>query len=157
MNSSGSAGAGGTSDLGEVVRLTLRLSRRFRRALDEPLLSELGLNVKELLVLAAVMDGAQTPGGVAARQSLPAPTVSRIVGKLVEMGLIVRAADPVDLRRFELHLTPEGERRRERVREVAERVVDEHFGHLPPERLAQARRALEDLHAALEGAGENAP
>ncbi|PJI52331.1 hypothetical protein CTI14_44125, partial [Methylobacterium radiotolerans] len=48
-------GAGGTSDLGEVVRLTLRLSRRFRRALDEPLLSELGLNVKELLVLAAVI------------------------------------------------------------------------------------------------------
>jgi DNA-binding MarR family transcriptional regulator len=79
------------------------------------------------------------------------------VGKLVEMGLIVRAADPVDLRRFELRLTPEGERRRERVREVAERVVGEHFGHLPPERLAQARRALEDLHAALEGAGENAP
>ncbi|GGM03025.1 MarR family winged helix-turn-helix transcriptional regulator [Deinococcus aerophilus] len=138
-----------TDALYDLVRLTLRLSRRFRQALDEPLETALGLNTKEVLVLASIMDGAQTPGSVAARQSLPAPTVTRIVSKLVEAGLVQRVSDPADLRRFRLQMTPQGEALRARTRATGKQIVTSHFGHLPPERVAAALQAVGELHEAM--------
>jgi DNA-binding MarR family transcriptional regulator len=137
------------TELYDLIRLTLRLSRRFRQALDEPLETALGLNTKELLVLASIMDGAQTPGRIAARQSLPAPTVTRIVSKLVNSGLVERVSDPADLRCFQLKLTPQGEATRARTRQTGQATVASHFGHLPPQRIHAALRAMQDLHDAL--------
>ncbi|WP_216328856.1 MarR family winged helix-turn-helix transcriptional regulator [Deinococcus aestuarii] len=140
------------SELYDLVRLTLRLSRRFLSALDEPLEAALGLNTKELLVLAAVMDGADTPGTVAARQKLPAPTVTRIVTKLVGQGLVERVTDPGDLRRQRLRLTPQGEATRGRTRATAQDIVDAHFGALPAEHVGAALAALKALEADLKPA-----
>lgn len=136
-------------ELYELIRLTLRLSRRFRQALDEPLETALALNTKELLVLASIMDGAQTPGRIASRQSLPAPTVTRIVSKLVAAGLVVRVSDPADLRCFQLQLTPQGEATRARTRQTGQQVVASHFGHLPPQRVHAALEAMRAFHDAL--------
>ena len=58
-------------DLYGLVRLILRLSRRVHHVLDDPLETALGLNTKELLVLATVMDGADTPSAVAQAQKHP--------------------------------------------------------------------------------------
>ncbi|MDV6374235.1 MarR family winged helix-turn-helix transcriptional regulator [Deinococcus arenicola] len=138
-----------TDELYDLIRLTLRLSRRFRQALDEPLETALGLNTKELLVLAAIMDGAQTPGRIASKQSLPAPTVTRIVSKLVNNGLVERVSDPADLRCFQLKLTPQGEATRARTRETGQQIVASHFGHLPPPRVQAALTAMQALHDAL--------
>ncbi|WP_226342569.1 MarR family winged helix-turn-helix transcriptional regulator [Deinococcus sp. AJ005] len=138
-----------TDELYDLMRLTLRLSRRFRQALDEPLETALGLNTKELLVLAAIMDGAQTPGRIASKQSLPAPTVTRIVSKLVAAGLVARISNPADLRCFHLHLTPQGEATRARTRETGQTIVVSHFGHLPPQRVQAALNAMQALHDAL--------
>lgn len=142
-----------TDDLYEVVRLTLRLSRRFAQVLDEPLEGALGLNIKELVVLAAIMDGAQTPGRIAAAQNLPAPTVTRIVSKLVEAGLVVRVTDPGDLRRVELRLTPQGTATRSRVRATGQDIVQAHFGHLPEDTVRAALNALNALDTALRPGG----
>ncbi|MFK7603661.1 MarR family winged helix-turn-helix transcriptional regulator [Deinococcus sp. SM5_A1] len=138
-----------TDQLYDLMRLTLRLSRRFRQALDEPLETALGLNTKELLVLASVMDGEQTPGRIATKQNLPAPTVTRIVSKLVNNGLVERVSDPADLRCFHLHLTPQGEATRARTRESGRAIVASHFGHLPPQRVQAALTAMQALHNAL--------
>lgn len=135
-----------------LVRTTLRLSRQFRQALDEPLERALGLNTKELLVLASVMDGFDTPGAVAARQNLPAPTVTRIVTKLVGAGLVQRVTDPADLRLQRLRLTPQGEATRARTRATGQDIVQAHFGHLPPERVQAALAALNALDEALNAA-----
>ncbi|SEJ78429.1 DNA-binding transcriptional regulator, MarR family [Deinococcus reticulitermitis] len=142
-------------DLYDLVRLTLRLSRQFRQTLDEPFVQALGLNTKELLVLAAIMDGAQTPGRVAARQQLPAPTVTRIVTKLVAADLVQRVPDPGDLRRCELQLTDQGKAVRSQVRGMGQDIVQAHFGQLPPETVRSALHALRELQGALE-ARENA-
>ncbi|WP_102128356.1 MarR family winged helix-turn-helix transcriptional regulator [Deinococcus planocerae] len=139
-------------ELYDLVRLTLRLSRRFLSALDEPLEAALGLNTKELLVLAAIMDGAGTPGAVAERQRLPAPTVTRIVTKLVGRGLVERVTDPGDLRRQRLRLTPQGEATRGRTRATAQDIVDAHFGALPAEHVGAALAALRALEADLRAA-----
>lgn len=133
----------------DLIRLTLRLSRRFRQALDEPLETALGLNTKELLVLASVMDGEQTPGRIASKQNLPAPTVTRIVSKLVSAGLVERVNNPADLRCFHLRLTPQGVATRARTRETGQQVVASHFGHLPPQRIGAALKAMQDFHDAL--------
>ena len=138
-----------TDSLYEMIRLTLRLSRRFRQALDEPLETALGLNTKELLVLASIMDGEQTPGRIASKQNLPAPTVTRIVSKLVKNGLVERVSDPADLRCFHLHLTPQGRATRARTRETGQAIVASHFGHLPPQRIGAALKAMQDFHDAL--------
>lgn len=138
-----------TPELYTLVRQTLRLARRFQQTLDEPLERELGLSIKELLVLAAVMDGAHTPGAVAERQALPAPTVTRIVSRLAEQGLLERASDPADLRRFRLRLTPAGEAARARIRTLGPQIVQDQFGFLPGSQVEAARAALEDLEAAF--------
>ena len=139
-------------DLYDVVRLTLRLSRRFKQALDEPLEHATGLNTKELVVLAAIMDGAHTPGKVAAAQNLPAPTVTRIITKLVEAGLVERVTDPADLRRFDLRLTPQGQATRARVRASGQDIVHTHFGNVPAPTVQAALGALSALHEALNAA-----
>ncbi|WP_119672482.1 MarR family winged helix-turn-helix transcriptional regulator [Deinococcus sp. RM] len=132
-----------------LVRLILRFSRRVHHVLDDPLETALGLNTKELLVLATIMDGADTPGAVAQAQNLPAPTVTRMVTKLVQAGLVRRVSDPGDLRLQRLELTPDGQATRARTRAVAHDIVHAHFGHLPPERVQAALAALADLDAAL--------
>ncbi|BBN94244.1 transcriptional regulator [Deinococcus grandis] len=136
-------------DLYGLVRLILRLSRRVHHVLDDPLETALGLNTKELLVLATVMDGADTPSAVAQAQNLPAPTVTRMVTKLVQAGLVRRVTDPSDLRVQRLELTPDGQATRARTRAVAQDIVHAHFGHLPPERVQAALTALAALDAAL--------
>lgn len=136
-------------DLYLLVRRSLRLSRRFRQVLDEPLEQAVNLNTKEVLVLSAVMDGLDTPGAVAEHHRLPAPTVTRIVTKLAGQGLLERVTDPADLRRQRLRLTPAGEATRRTVRAAAQDIVQAHFGHLPPERVRAALSALEALEAAL--------
>ena len=141
-----------TDDLYDVVRLTLRLSRRFKHALDEPLEQATGLNTKELVVLAAIMDGASTPGKVAAAQNLPAPTVTRIINTLVEAGLVERVTDPTDLRRFELRLTPQGQATRASVRANGMTIVGTHFGHVPDATVQAALHALRALHEVLNAA-----
>ncbi|WP_291430030.1 MarR family winged helix-turn-helix transcriptional regulator [Deinococcus sp.] len=149
--------ASATNDLYLLVRTTLRFSRRFRQALDEPLERALGLNTKELLVLASVMDGYDTPGAVAARQNLPAPTVTRIITKLVGAGLVQRVADPADLRLQRLQLTPQGQATRARTRAAGQDIVQAHFGHLPPEKVQAALAALSALDDALNAAPPAAP
>lgn len=141
-------------ELYALVRQTLRLSRRFRQVLDEPLEQAVGLNTKEVLVLAAVMDGLDTPGTVADHHRLPAPTVTRMVTKLADRGLLERVVDPADLRRQRLRLTPAGEATRRRTRAASQDIVGAHFGHLPPATVHAALVALGELEAALAPARE---
>lgn len=138
-----------SDELYALVRQTLRLSRRFRQVLDEPLEQAVNLNTKEVLVLGAVMDGFDTPGAVAEHHCLPAPTVTRIVSKLAGQGLLERISDPADLRRQRLRLTPAGEAARVRTRAAAHEIVQAHFGHLPPAQVHAALSALESLEASL--------
>ena len=133
-----------------LVRLTLRLARHFRHRLDEPLEQAVGLNTGEVLVLSAIMDGCDTPSAVARRQSLPAPTVTRMVTKLVDLGLVRRVSDPDDLRRQRLQLTAQGEATRLRTRESAQSIIQSSFGTLDPAQVTAALAALDTLAASLD-------
>ena len=133
----------------DLVRRLLRLGRAMRAALDEPMQARLGLNLKELLVLSAIAGGDDSPGRIAARQHLPAPTVTRLVARLVDLGLVERGGDPSDLRRSPLRLTDAG-RDLDRLKyDEAARLLGARLAHVHPDTVQAALAALIALEAEL--------
>jgi DNA-binding MarR family transcriptional regulator len=74
-----------------------------------PDIAELGLETKELFVLAEV-DMHPHPAELAGVLSMPKPTVTMYVKRLEAAGFLRREIDAADLRRHRLILTPEGRR-----------------------------------------------
>ncbi|MBB6097827.1 DNA-binding MarR family transcriptional regulator [Deinobacterium chartae] len=132
-----------------VVRRVLQLAREFTSILDAPLEDKLGLNLKELFVLRAIQEGEMRPGRIAAQMKLPAPTVTRILDRLVSLRLVERSVDQNDLRRFRLELTPEGRQRREQSLYTIRALLGERFGHVDVELLERLNADLAELEVQL--------
>jgi DNA-binding MarR family transcriptional regulator len=72
-----------------------------------PEITELGLEIKELLLLAEV-EAHPHPAELAGILSMPKPTVTMYVKRLEAAGFLRREINAADLRRFRLTVTPEG-------------------------------------------------
>ena len=72
-----------------------------------PGITELGLETKELFLLAEV-DGHPHPAELAGVLCMPKPTVTMYLKRLEAAGFVRREIDGADLRRHRLILTPEG-------------------------------------------------
>ena len=72
-----------------------------------PALRELGVEVKELLLLAE-LDTHPHPAGLAEALLIPKPSVTVYVKRLEAAKFVKREIDSADLRRHKLSLTPEG-------------------------------------------------
>jgi DNA-binding MarR family transcriptional regulator len=72
-----------------------------------PALHELGIEVKELFLLAE-LDAHRHPAALAAALLIPRPSVTVYVKRLEAAELVKREIDSTDLRRHKLSLTPEG-------------------------------------------------
>jgi DNA-binding MarR family transcriptional regulator len=72
-----------------------------------PALRELGIEVKELFLLAEV-DAHPHPAALAEALLIPKPSVTVYVKRLEAAELVKREIDSADLRRHKLSLTPEG-------------------------------------------------
>lgn len=72
-----------------------------------PEVAELGLEVKELFVLAEVEDHPY-PAELAETLCMPKPTVTVNLKRLEAGGFVRRQIDPTDLRRHRIELTPTG-------------------------------------------------
>lgn len=72
-----------------------------------PDIAKLGLEVKELFVLAEV-EAHPHPAALATVLSMPKPSVTMYVKRLEAAGLLRREIDPADLRRHRLTLTGDG-------------------------------------------------
>ena len=93
-------------DVGKIWSLTYRFLMSVITSVA-PDISELGLETKELFVLAEV-DVHPHPAELAAVLSMPKPTVTMYVKRLEAAGFLRREIDGADLRRHRLILTPEG-------------------------------------------------
>jgi DNA-binding MarR family transcriptional regulator len=69
-------------------------------------------------------------------------TLSRIIDRLEEAGLVERAADPADRRAWRLHVTAKAQPIVEKLRAVADEMAAEAFGGLDPKDIEIARRVL---------------
>ncbi|APR77295.1 Transcriptional regulator, MarR family protein [Minicystis rosea] len=70
-------------------------------------ISALGIDTKELFLLAAV-DDHPFPAELATNLCMPKPTVTAMVKRLEADGFVKREIDPTDLRRHHLSLTASG-------------------------------------------------
>ena len=95
-------------DVGKIWSLNYRLLMSVITGVA-PDITELGLETKELFVLAEV-DVHPHPAELAGVLSMPKPTVTMYVKRLEAAGFLRREIDGADLRRHRLILTPEGRR-----------------------------------------------
>jgi DNA-binding MarR family transcriptional regulator len=93
-------------DVGRIWSLNFRLLMSVITSVA-PDITELGLETKELFVLAEV-DVHPHPAELAGVLSMPRPTVTMYVKRLEAAGFLRREIDSADLRRHRLILTSEG-------------------------------------------------
>ena len=76
-------------------------------------------------------------------------TLSRIVDRLEEGGLVDRVADPADRRAWRLHVTAKAQPLIEKLRKIADQLIAEAFADLTPDQLDAARTTLAKIRENL--------
>jgi DNA-binding MarR family transcriptional regulator len=92
--------------------------------------------------------GPLTPSEVAARERVQRPTITRVVYRLEEAGLVARAVDPADRRSALITVTPAGRALLEAGRTRKDAFLSERLEALPAAdraTLARAAAILEDM------------
>jgi DNA-binding MarR family transcriptional regulator len=100
-----------------LTRAERSVTRQLSRALDEE-----GCSVEHWRIMLLLSDGEGHPmTEIADFALLPAPSVTRLIDRMVTGGLVHRTADPGDRRRVLVHLTPRGRTLQRRLDELVER------------------------------------
>jgi DNA-binding MarR family transcriptional regulator len=137
-----------TSTLDLAVRLRLAITRTSRRLRQE---AGTGLSPTLTAALATVdRHGPLTPSELAARERVQRPTATRLVARLEELGVLQRAADPVDRRSSLLSVTPEGHALMEELRGRKTAYLAHRLEGLGPDERATLDRAAAILERLLE-------
>jgi DNA-binding MarR family transcriptional regulator len=122
-----------------------RSARRLRQAAGT------GLSPSLTAALASVdRHGPLTPSELAARERVQRPTVTRIVCRLEEEGLVTRAADPADRRSALITITPAGRALLDAARTRKDAFLSERLEALSPADRATLERAAALLEDMLE-------
>ena len=123
-----------------------RLARKLRREGD----SEIS---QTLLSALATIERHQpmTAGQFATHEQVQKPTVTRLIGVLVDRGLIERTTDPLDGRVVWLQLSGEGHRYLQRFRRRKDRYLSRRIEELTPSELATLDRAADILERLIGG------
>ena len=137
-----------TSTLDLAVRLRLAITRTSRRLRQE---AGPGLSPTLTAALATVdRHGPLTPSELAARERVQRPTATRLVARLEELGLLQRAADPLDRRSSLLSVTAEGRALLQQMRERKTAYLAHRIEGLDREERGTLDRAAAILERLLE-------
>jgi DNA-binding MarR family transcriptional regulator len=129
-------------------RLRHAIARSARR-----LRQEAGTDLSPSLTAAlATIDrhGPITPSELAARERVQRPTITRVVCRLEEAGLVARAADPTDGRSALITITPAGRALLDAGRTRKDAFLSERLEALPAADRATLARAAALLEGLLE-------
>jgi DNA-binding MarR family transcriptional regulator len=97
-----------------LSRAERSVTRQLARAMEDE-----GCTVEDSRILLLLADGHGHPmTEVAEFALLPAPSVTRLIDRMVSDGLVHRTADPSDRRRVLVHLTPRGQALKRRLDEI---------------------------------------
>jgi DNA-binding MarR family transcriptional regulator len=110
-----------------------------------PQLAALGLEAKELFLLAAI-DEYPHPAGLADTLCMPKPTVTVYLKRLEGAGFIRREIDHGDLRRYRLSLTAAGRKVTTRGLAMLSEAFSVRLSRLSATDQAQLEALLEKLH-----------
>jgi DNA-binding MarR family transcriptional regulator len=109
-----------------------------------PAIAELGLETKELFVLAEV-DEHPHPAALAAKLCMPKPTVTLHVKRLEAAGFLHREIDAGDLRRHRLSLTASGRRTMTKGLALLSAAFAERLGRLSVAQQNELKSLLETM------------
>lgn len=109
-----------------------------------PDVAELGLEPKELFVLAEV-DEHPYPAELAEQLCMPKPTVTVNVKRLEAAGFLKREIDAADLRRHRLALTPAGRKAMQQGMAMLTRAFGERMSRLSAAQQIELRAMLEKM------------
>jgi DNA-binding MarR family transcriptional regulator len=109
-----------------------------------PALRKLGLEVKELFLLAE-LDAHPYPAALAEALLIPKPTVTLYVKRVEAAELVKREIDSSDLRRYKLSLTADGRRVMTRGLALLSDAFGKRLGRLTVAQQAELRSLLEKL------------
>ncbi len=131
-------------DVASRLRLSAtRLARQLRQQ------SGIGLTPTQLSALAAVhRDGPLTLGALAEEERVAPPTITKVIGKLEERGLVAKQIDAEDRRVCRVATTPAGETLLDEIRDRKDAWLINRLAALEPnerKRLAAALDALDLL------------
>ncbi|MCX2932791.1 MarR family winged helix-turn-helix transcriptional regulator [Mycobacterium sp. CVI_P3] len=108
-----------TSNLETIAEVFFRAERRWTEALCNGLLDADVNNIEGWRVLGALRSGdGFTMSEISAAMAIPPPTLTRIVDRLVDSGLVVRRVDATDRRRVLVYLSARG---RAKLRKLTKR------------------------------------
>ena len=132
-------------------RLRLDISRMARRLRQE---AGADLSPSMTAALATIeRHGPLTPSELAERERVQRPTVTRVLARLEETGLVVRAADPQDRRCSLVSISDDGRALLEAMRERKDAFLARRIDALEP----ADREALDRAATILERMLESAP
>jgi DNA-binding MarR family transcriptional regulator len=95
-------------EVGDFLRALYRLHKGIGRQISPVLEQRHDIDLKLYLVMKRVEGGVVHPTDIAQSSQEPASVVTRQLADLIGRGLLIRAVDAFDARRFRLSLTPEG-------------------------------------------------
>lgn len=129
----------------DLARLLSRVERGIAARLGA-VLEPAGSSVEQWRVLCLLADGAGHPmNEIADYASLPPPTLTKIVDRMVSANLVYRRADSVDRRRVLVHMSARGRASYRRLAGAVEREWEALTGHLGEEQVAHLGALLEQL------------
>jgi len=139
-----------TSDLASRLRLDIaRMARRLRQEAGAE------MSPSQTAALATIeRHGPLTPSELAARERVQRPTVTRVLARLEEAGLIDRAGDPADRRSSLVTISPAGRELLAAVRTRKDAYLAKRLEALDPDDRAALDRAAAVLERMLEEGGE---
>jgi DNA-binding MarR family transcriptional regulator len=141
-----------------ATRLRLGITRTARRLRQE---AGGGLSPTLSAALASIeRHGPLTPSELAAREGVQRPTATRLIARLEDQGLVVRAADPADRRSCLIAATDAGAALLRELRTRKDAYLAQRLRALSAEdraTLARAAELLEDLLEADAPARREAP
>jgi DNA-binding MarR family transcriptional regulator len=139
-----------TYDLASRLRLDIaRMARRLRQEAGAE------LSPSQTAALATIeRHGPLTPSELAVRERVQRPTVTRVLARLEEAGLIARAADPIDRRSCLVSISPAGAELLEVLRTRKDAYLARRLEALDEADRAALDRAAAVLERMLEEGGE---
>jgi DNA-binding MarR family transcriptional regulator len=137
------------SELSSALRISvMRLARRLRQQRAES-----GLGLTYLSAMATIdRHGQLTPGELAALERVQPPSMTRVLARLDELGLVARRSHPTDRRQMLVSLTDAARAVLREDRRRREAWLVEHLAALSPQDrdvLAAAAPVLERLAGAV--------
>jgi DNA-binding MarR family transcriptional regulator len=145
-------------DVETAVRLRTAIGRLSRRLRTTAAAREAGLTPTAISVLLNLARNAPVRLGELAESEAINPTMlSRVVGTLVDKGLVKRTSDTDDRRAAHVAITRRGGRLTERMRNERTQALNRAMGELSPADRYQIQRALPALEALAEQLRELRP